>query len=431
LILSCLLHFQDHAFSQDFHFDDPVKLPSSINSKMEESLPLFVPFENKLYFVRTNTVSGKGEIDQNIFFSTLQPDSNWAASKPAKLWNNSENNALVGFSRGNYYLLDAYHKYRKRHFGVVKWSDSTGSIPVALDLPDLYTQGPFSGIYLHPSGGILLVSMEIPGGKGKEDIYVCLRNRNGEWEPPVPLGGRINTEGYEISPFLTADGSTLFFSRETPENDADIYYTTRNTNTWNEWKEPVKLNLNSNGFDAYFSLTPDMSTGFFVSDRGHGLSDIYQIKRKVSAEIAEKETAKDKTVSDFLIEQTQVDDKDTLGSIAPEFSTRGNAIIYFELGSAELQPEMKKLLDFLAKDLLQENSYYIELNGFADDLGSAEYNLKLSENRAKSVMHYLEQKGLSAEKITFFGKGEITDNINSVNEIIRAQNRRVEIILFR
>jgi OmpA-OmpF porin, OOP family len=70
----------------------------------------------------------------------------------------------------------------------------------------------------------------------------------------------------------------------------------------------------------------------------------------------------------------------------------------------------------------------VDVNGYTDSIGSADYNLRLSDRRARAVVDYLEKDGVSADRLSPHGYGK-TDCVtpNSTAEG-RAQNRRVELV---
>ncbi len=103
--------------------------------------------------------------------------------------------------------------------------------------------------------------------------------------------------------------------------------------------------------------------------------------------------------------------------------------IQFEFDSAKLLPESRPLLDNLAKainsDKLRGFSFVVE--GHTDIIGSSEYNQKLSDQRALSVLTYLVSKGVSKERLKAIGKG--STELLTPDKPDAAENRRVRIIL--
>ena len=99
--------------------------------------------------------------------------------------------------------------------------------------------------------------------------------------------------------------------------------------------------------------------------------------------------------------------------------------VFFETNSAKLKPESSETLDKVAESLKNFPDVHIQVSGHTDSTGSAAYNLKLSDKRAKAVMDYLISKGVNPANLTEKGYGltePIADNKTAEG---RAQNRRV------
>jgi Tol biopolymer transport system component len=120
-------------------------------------------------------------------------------------------------------------------------------------------------------------SMYRPGGYGGGDIWVTRRaNRDDEWAVPVNLGPTINSSSMETYPNISADGLSLHFS------NGDIYVATRLTKDDN-WSAPVPVTggVNSGSWDGFPNLSADQRVLFFYSNRsgGYGGMDIYMAMR--------------------------------------------------------------------------------------------------------------------------------------------------------
>jgi outer membrane protein OmpA-like peptidoglycan-associated protein len=106
--------------------------------------------------------------------------------------------------------------------------------------------------------------------------------------------------------------------------------------------------------------------------------------------------------------------------------------IYYAYDKTELTEESKRELDKLLEILSNNPSIVIELSSHTDNKGTEQYNQELSENRAKSCVNYLIEKGINATRLIPKGYGEtmpIAPNENedgSDNEAGRAKNRRTE-----
>jgi len=100
--------------------------------------------------------------------------------------------------------------------------------------------------------------------------------------------------------------------------------------------------------------------------------------------------------------------------------------VQFEFDKAELLPGYEKELEKLV-DLMTDFPYLrVEIEGHTDDQGSDDYNLKLSDARAKAVVDYLLKKKVEKERLSWRGYGEGKPLAKNESEANRAINRRVE-----
>lgn len=105
--------------------------------------------------------------------------------------------------------------------------------------------------------------------------------------------------------------------------------------------------------------------------------------------------------------------------------------VYYDFNKAELKEESFPALDEIVRMLNYYPTMVIEIGAHTDNIGSDNYNLKLSDARAKSVVDYLISKGIAAERLQSKGYGEtmpIADNKTGGkdNPEGRAKNRRTE-----
>lgn len=141
-----------------------------------------------------------------------------------------------------------------------------------------------------PDGNTMYFVSDRKGGLGGRDIYRIKKLPNGEWSKPYNLGAPINTEDDEDSPFIAADGLTMYYSSNGPESMGgfDIFVTKLNEET-QQWSDPKNMGypLNTVDDDVFFVVTADGKTGYYSSvhnlleeDKGgdwHGEKDIYAI----------------------------------------------------------------------------------------------------------------------------------------------------------
>ena len=100
--------------------------------------------------------------------------------------------------------------------------------------------------------------------------------------------------------------------------------------------------------------------------------------------------------------------------------------VTFAFGSAVLSPDARAYLNTVAQ-MLKNNGARIKIIGHTDSKGSYAYNLKLSRDRAKSVMDYLIKQGVAKDQITTDGFGANRPAADNATEQGRAQNRRVDL----
>ena len=105
----------------------------------------------------------------------------------------------------------------------------------------------------------------------------------------------------------------------------------------------------------------------------------------------------------------------------------GSDYLKFDFDEAELQPTDRELLSRVAGILLTSREYTVSVNGHTDDVGSAEYNQKLSERRAQAVRDYFVAAGLPAEIFAVTGHGKARPLVSGNSDEARAKNRRVEL----
>lgn len=102
--------------------------------------------------------------------------------------------------------------------------------------------------------------------------------------------------------------------------------------------------------------------------------------------------------------------------------------VNFALNSADLTPEAKGNLDAIAEVFTEFPDTDLMIEGYTDDTGDENYNLKLSERRAKSVESYLKSKGVAGPRFASVkGYGEANPRFPNTSKENQAKNRRVEI----
>lgn len=103
--------------------------------------------------------------------------------------------------------------------------------------------------------------------------------------------------------------------------------------------------------------------------------------------------------------------------------------LFFEVAMADILPASEPTLEELYQFLLNNTKVNIQIVGHTDNSGNANYNQRLSQNRAKAVQDALIKKGIDASRLSWLGKGANEPIATNVTEEGRAKNRRVEIVI--
>lgn len=138
-----------------------------------------------------------------------------------------------------------------------------------------------SGPTISPDGNTLYFVSDRKGGYGGKDIWACERLSNGNWSEPYNLGNTINTSSDEESPYLMADGVTLYFSSKGHDSYGgyDIFITTLSYDGLWSMPENIGPPINSTSNDYYYSSDSKGSCAYYSSDKlEKNNQDIYFVK---------------------------------------------------------------------------------------------------------------------------------------------------------
>jgi outer membrane protein OmpA-like peptidoglycan-associated protein len=112
------------------------------------------------------------------------------------------------------------------------------------------------------------------------------------------------------------------------------------------------------------------------------------------------------------------------------YTLQNTASVRFQFDSYELTPEAKQALDQLASQIKDRDNFILEIQGFADWIGSDLYNNQLTQKRADAVRRYIaEQHNVALFRMHILGFGKIRPVADNKTPEGRAENRRVEIRL--
>lgn len=282
--------FSIHTLSAQRLSDNSFQL---LNSSHDELNPVISPDGKSLYLTIANhpeNVGGKKD-QGDIWLSVLMENNQWSAPvHTGPVINDAAYNAVAGFSADGkqIFLLSHYDSQgnmsRTQGISVSQNNSSGWSKPANISIPYFQNKsGVLSGFILEDQSAFVY-SAETYGTRGVEDIYVTLKGGDGKWLEPRNLGSTINTQFQELSPSLSADGKTLYFSSNGRKGNGsfDIYSSARLDDSWSSWSTPVNLSspFNTEGRELYFRPYDDAGFSLYTSTKnsdGYGDIKIYVI----------------------------------------------------------------------------------------------------------------------------------------------------------
>ncbi len=101
----------------------------------------------------------------------------------------------------------------------------------------------------------------------------------------------------------------------------------------------------------------------------------------------------------------------------------------FDFDSATIKPGFDPAMDRIGNVFQRYGKTHITVIGHTDNIGTAQYNLQLSQRRARAVESYLQGKGVVEQRLVSDGKGESAPRASNTSEEGRRLNRRVEIVI--
>ena len=269
-------------------------LGNQVNSAYTEVVPIISPDGKTIYFTRKDHPNNTHRESYDIWFSTLQKDGSWGqAQNIGPQLNNESDNFVTGVTPdGNTLVISGYYEdgvqikdrrgYSLTHKTTDGWSKAQG-----LNIEDYQEmdKGRFSNIWLANDRKTLILNFSSAKGKTEGDLYVSFLQESGVWSRPKNLGTDINTDLDESTPFLAADGVTLYFAsnRQGGLGQHDIYFSKKLDDTWQKWSTPERLDppINTPHFDAYYTVPAAGDYAYIISyNNTFGGGDIFKVRLK-------------------------------------------------------------------------------------------------------------------------------------------------------
>ena len=424
----------------------PADLFDELNSKFHEGIVSFTPDGNTAYFTR-----------ESYYEDEYQKDS----------LNNTKYSQLYIYKATK--LKDSWDTFESLEINDVNFSNKNPMVS--------------------PDGKHLYFSSNMPGGFGLYDLYKAEIKDDRSLGKAENLGQKINTEGQEAFPFITGE-NMIYFSSDghLGLGGLDVFYSKNVDDKWSNSKN-VGIPVNSGADDFAFMIKEE--NGYVSSNRtgGVGKDDIYALKKirplcdllletvvldsktnnpietaltSVSdgvGTINNSKTTNEKGLVEFMIEcendikfvvskegyESKILDIKLLDIDPPLLEVMLDPIeeliveekvelspIYFEFDKFNITNEGAFELDKLVAIMQKYPEMKIRVEAHTDNRGPSSYNLKLSENRAKSTAQYVISKGIDENRISGVGKGEnepVIECSGSCSNEDHRTNRRSEFII--
>ncbi len=302
------------------------------------------------------------------------------------------------------------------------------------------------GPFLAADGETLYFASNRPGGFGSTDIYMSKRMDDTweKWSSPANLGEPVNTKGFDAYFSIDATGANAFTTRSyttqdggsldvfalvpakeepTPEPEPELDPVIKLTGTVLSSKD------NSPIAGAVIGYRSEQAgDGFVESGEGDGF---YEAELPMEGKYALEAKAEGYMSANDEIEvayeglEKYYDKTFYLDPIEVGVKVRLNNV-FFDTDKTILRSESFEELDKVV-DFLNENAMVrIEIGGHTDDVGSDDYNKRLSQGRADAVRQYLVNAGIDSGRITAMGYGESQPEVVNSTAENRQINRRVE-----
>jgi OOP family OmpA-OmpF porin len=305
------------------------------------------------------------------------------------------------------------------------------------------TAGEESAPFLASDDKTLYFSSNGFSGYGGTDIYVSRRLDDTwtNWSEPENLGPEINSPLEDLFFNIPANSDFAYYSRGVTETNTDIFRVklpiVKNPEPWVTVKGKVVDKATGDPLGAkiiYERLPEGKDIGIAQSNPETGEYEIrlpaghqYGIRAESDGKISESQNLDLRNItSDKVIEGENFNLSPIEVATVKENVTIVLNNVFFDFDKAELKPESFPELNRITELMKEKSGMQITISGHTDATGPEQYNLGLSERRAKAVVKYLVEKGIASDRITteYFGESKPTDT-NDTKEG-RQKNRRVE-----
>ena len=252
-------------------------LPSPINTSNSEYLPQWSLDEETVIFTRR--LHGQEDLIEGTW------DGDRYVTKAISELNSPLNEGAHTISADGRYMVFTFCDKRAGFgscdlFRTRRQDDGSWSKPVNMGrrINTVFWDGQPS---LSADGRFLYFVSNREGGQGGRDIWASRRGNDGRWSNPINLGSKVNTQGNEASPFIHADGKTLYM-RSNGRLSMGGYDLYKSTLEEGKWTTPSHLGspINTTGEDGALAISLDGTRGYYATDNYQGIQsdhlDLYE-----------------------------------------------------------------------------------------------------------------------------------------------------------
>lgn len=429
-------------------------LPQSVRKRNNDTHEACI----QLFDNDTKMLAYRGEDKGKIFMLTKDHRGNWFVSDQLIEINDfgTDGHATVS-DDGNMIIFSKKAKGWSRQDSDLYYSSRNNwgywgkPQPFSVQLNTLYDE---TAPFLSHDGKTLYFSSNNDKSMGGFDIFKSTYSSDGHWSTPENMGYPINTAHHDLYYQENKDKTIATFAshREEGEGQLDIYmaYNVQMVNVTGTvssnddiGSEQLSVYFNSAGEIQHpFSAQVQVSeNGTFekllVSDNAYRVF-VTQGDKIIKEEVIEieKTLVKGESLKYVILltnPETEHTSEEALNCEEIEaYLEEGYrvSIVLFDYDKTELNKNSKEILQIVLKELNKNKKLKVELIGHTDEIGSEEYNLKLSGSRAEVAAKYLQEQGLSKNRIKTKAMGEKNPVSNNNSELERAKNRRLEIKLY-
>jgi OmpA-OmpF porin, OOP family len=292
--------------------------------------------------------------------------------------------------------------------------------------------------FIHANGEILFFSSNGHPGFGGYDLFYSTLEKS-KFSLPVNLGYPINTSEDQVSLFITASGTQAYYANEKKEGNIYVeskLYTfplppqLQVVRSVNFVKGKVVDAITQKPITAQIELI-DLETDELASVvSSDSISGEYLITLSKGSEYALYISKGGYLFDSRYFSYQEGDDVNpVMADILLHKIERGKSVnlnnLFFDFDKFELRDKSKTELNKIISFLHAYPELKIEIEGHTDNVGSDEYNLNLSKQRALSVYTYLLKSGIPEQRLSFKGYGKNNPIADNDSEAGRQSNRRI------